>query len=125
MWFQRSMEYFTSHFTWKCSNFSLSLGLSSGDKLKLLHFQVKWLVKYSILRWNHIYSRLNIHNFFQSISMTATEIHNSIRWFMRRNLNGVTLTLAGVSPQIPTPRTLHIKRDTGPHRRGEILKIWK
>ena len=52
-------------------------------------------------------------------SLTVIEILHRIRWFTRRNQNCVPVTLYGSCPQTPTPRTILIKQELGPHRHNK------
>ena len=97
-------------------NYIIPIEGNPSNKLKGRHFQVKCLSKCSILHWNHFHARPYIHPCFQVISLTVINILHRIGWFTRRSQNWVIVTLAGACPQTPSPTTLLLKRDPGPHR---------
>ena len=106
------------------SNNILPLEVNPSKKLKESHFQVKCPSKCSILHWNYIHLCLYFHPCFQVISLTVIDILLRSRWFARRIQKWVIVTLAGACPQTPSPTTLPLNQDPGPHRNYKIVNIY-
>ena len=95
--------------------------VNPSDKIKEPHFQVKLLIKYSIIHCKNIHHHSYIHPYFQSISMTVIYNHHRIGCFIMWNQNRITVTLNGVCSQNTNPRTLPLKRDPGPHQYHAVV----
>ena len=84
--------------------------------MKEPHYQVEHLVECSIIYWNCIHNDSIIHAYFQVKILTAIEIHNMIKWFMKRNQNQVDDIMSGVWTQTLTERAPPLKQYPVPHQ---------
>ena len=143
MWFQWSIEHFLRHFNWRCGFsvyywYSLQVGLcdvayycSAGvdwylDQIDYIKNASRTSQMFLSRFWISMYSssakigRASRKNCMYSSSdlrgrTVPSYILNRIRWFTGRGENRVIVTLDVACPQTPSPVTLPLKRDPGPH----------
>ena len=92
---------------------------------KYQYFKDKKMGKHSVIHHNYSYPCPYIHPCFQVMSIPSyTSIYN-IGWFTWRKQIRFVVTLYGYFIQNPTPRTISLKWNIGPHRHHKILKIYE
>ena len=95
------------------------------NKLKEPYFKDKKMEKYSVIHHNYTYPCSYIHPCFQVRSLTFIYI-NLYYWLVtiRKQIRFI-MTLYGSCTHTPTPRTLSLNINLGPHRHHKILKIYQ
>ena len=94
-------------------------------KLKEPCFKDKNMRKHCVIHQNYTNHCPYIHPCFKVISLTIVYIHNKIVWFTRRKQTRFIVTLYGSCTQNPTPRTIYLNRNLGPHQHHQILKVYQ
>ena len=95
------------------------------NKLKEPYFKDKNVRKHCVIHQNYTNHCPYIHPCFQVTSLTIIYIHQKIGWYKRRKKIRFVVKLYGYCTQTPTPRTISLNKNPGPHRHHKILKIYQ